>query len=329
MTSPLDRRLSVAPMMDWTDRFDRSFLRCMTKQTLLYSEMVVTGAILFGQRDRFLEFDAEEAPLALQLGGSVPEELAQCCRIAQGYGYAEINLNVGCPSDRVSAGRFGACLMAEPQLVADCLRAMQDATDRPVTVKHRIGIDDLDSYDHLRRFLDTVSAVGCSVFVIHARKAWLSGLSPKENREIPPLRHDVVELVKKDYPHLTIVLNGGLTSIEDCANKLSVVDGCMIGRAAYETPYIMAAADQIIFGSPDPIPSRMDVLQRYLPYVERQLVAGVPLGRMVRHILPLFAGQPGGRLWRRYLSEHAYASGAGIGVLHASLDKLWRETLPD
>lgn len=315
-----DHRLSVAPMMDWTDRFDRAFLRRITRHTLLYTEMVVTGAILFGQRDRFLDFDAEEQPLALQLGGSDPHELAQCARIAEDWGYQEVNLNVGCPSDRVSAGRFGACLMGDPALVADCVKAMRDATSLPVTVKHRIGIDDLDSYDLLKRFIETVEAAGCETFIVHARKAWLTGLSPKENREIPPLRHDVVHDLKRDYPHLEIILNGGLRSVEECLPHLDDLDGCMIGRAAYETPYVLADADRLIYGDPRPVPDRFEVIEAYLPYMAEKMTRGVPIGRMVRHILELFHGQPGGRLWRRHLSQNAYLKDATLQVIEDALD---------
>lgn len=324
-TPTLDRRLSVAPMMDWTDRYDRVFLRGLTSQTLLYTEMVVTGAILFGKRERFLDFDAIEHPLALQLGGSDPDDLATCARIAEDWGYDEVNLNVGCPSDRVSAGRFGACLMAEPELVARCIKTMQDATSLPVTIKHRIGIDDLDSYDHLRRFVDTVAASGCTTFVVHARKAWLSGLSPKQNREVPPLRHDVVHDLKRDYPHLEIILNGQLQSIPDCLEKKKDLDGCMIGRAAYETPYILAEADSLIYGMDSPVPSRDDAVMRFLPHVERFLADGVPLNRMTRHILGLFHGCPGGRRWRRVLSEKAHLPGAGTEVILEALETTHRE----
>jgi tRNA-dihydrouridine synthase A len=306
-------------MMDWTDRYDRAFLRRLTRHTLLYSEMVVTGAILFGKRERFLDFDAEEQPLALQLGGSNPAELAQCARIAEDWGYCEVNLNVGCPSDRVSAGRFGACLMAEPDLVADCVSTMIGATTLPVTVKHRIGIDELDSYELLCRFIEKVAAAGCQTFIIHARKAWLNGLSPKENREVPPLRHDVVQQIKADFPQLEIILNGGLRSIEDCCTLMPSVDGCMIGRAAYETPYVMAQADHLIFADAHPIPDRQMVIESYLPYMAEKMAQGVPLGRMVRHILELFHGQPGGRLWRRHLSQNAYLKGAGLSVITDAL----------
>ncbi len=322
MTAPYTCRLSVAPMMDWTDRHERVFLRGLTRHALLYTEMVVTGAILFGDKGRHLDFDAAEHPLALQLGGSDPADLARCARIAEDWGYDEVNLNVGCPSDRVSAGRFGACLMAEPALVADCVRAMRHATALPVTVKHRIGIDDLDSHDDLRQFIDTVTEGGCQTFIIHARKAWLQGLSPKQNREIPPLRHDIVHRIKAEYPHLTIVLNGGLKTIADCAEHLRTVDGCMIGRAAYETPYMLAEADSVLFGAPTAPPTRRQVVERFLPYVQARLDDGTPLNRMTRHILGLYQGCPGARSWRRHLSENAHLPGAGIEVIQAALDKV-------
>jgi tRNA-dihydrouridine synthase A len=307
-------------MMDWTDRHDRVFLRCLTGRTLLYTEMVVTGAILHGDRARCLDFDAREHPLALQLGGSDPAELAVCAGVAEDWGYDEVNLNVGCPSDRVSAGRFGACLMAEPELVAEGVRAMGGTTALPVTVKHRIGIDDLDSYDHLRRFIDTVAGRGgCRTFIIHARKAWLSGLSPKQNREVPPLRHDIVHAVKRDYPELEIVLNGGLRDVAAAASHLGAVDGCMIGRAAYETPYVLAEADCRIFGEDGPPPSRHAAVARYLPYVRDRVAEGVPLARMTRHILTLFHGRPGARAWRRHLTERARDHGAGAEVIEDAL----------
>lgn len=318
----LDRRLSVAPMMDWTDRHERAFLRCLTRRTLLYTEMVVTGAILFGDRARHLDFDAVEHPVALQLGGSDPAQLARCARVAEEWGYDEVNLNVGCPSDRVSAGRFGACLMAEPALVAADVKAMRDATSLPVTVKHRIGIDDLDSYDHLRRFIDSVAPAGCDTFIVHARKAWLHGLSPKENREIPPLRYDVVHRLKRDYPELTIILNGGLKNITQCIEQFENVDGCMIGRAAYESPYVLAEADSRVFGDRDAVPSRREVVERFLPYIEARLAEGVPLQRMSRHILGLYQGCPGARAWRRHLSENAHNQRAGTEVVRDALERV-------
>jgi len=245
----LDRRLAVAPMLDWTDRHFRWLVRRITRRTLLYTEMVTTGALLHGgDRERFLGFDEDEHPVALQLGGADPRELAACARLGAERGYDEINLNVGCPSDRVQSGRFGACLMAEPALVADCVKAMRDAIDVPVTVKHRIGIDERDSYHALCDFVGTVAAAGCDAFVVHARKAWLSGLSPKENRSVPPLRYDVVHRLKRDFPGLTIVLNGGIESLDAAQAQLAHVDGVMLGRAAYHDPWVLAEADEQIFG---------------------------------------------------------------------------------
>ncbi len=318
----LDRRLAVAPMLDWTDRHCRYFLRLLTRHTLLYTEMVTAGAVLHGDRERLLAHDPAEHPLALQLGGSDPGELARCARVAAEFGYDEVNLNVGCPSDRVQSGRFGACLMAEPDLVADCVAAMRAAADLPVTVKTRIGIDDRDSYEALTDFVGRVAGGGCEVFVVHARKAWLSGLSPKENREIPPLRHDVVYRLKRDFPGLTIILNGGLTALDQIADSLRRVDGVMIGRAAYENPYLLAEVDQRFFGSSAPLPSRHQVVRAFLPYVEMQLQGGTPLHCMTRHVLGLFRGIPGGRAWRRHLSERAHRRGAGAEVLEAALQRV-------
>ncbi len=262
------RRLSVAPMMDWTDRHERFFLRLISRRALLYTEMITTGAILHGARDRLLAFHAAEHPVALQLGGSDPKALAECARIGADLGYDEINLNVGCPSDRVQTGRFGACLMLEPELVRDGVAAMRAAVSIPVTVKHRIGVDARDSYDDLCRFVAVVAESGCTVFTVHARKAWLSGLSPKQNREIPPLSYETVYRLKRDFPQFTIVLNGGVRSLDEAAEELRQVDGVMIGRAAYETPYMLAEADRRIFGDADaPILSRREIVAAFMPYV--------------------------------------------------------------
>lgn len=315
---PLDRRLSVAPMLDWTDRHCRYFLRLITRHTLLYTEMVTTGALLHGDRERHLGFDPAEHPLALQLGGSSPQDLAACARMAEGYGYDEVNLNVGCPSDRVQNGRFGACLMAEPALVAECVAAMKAAVALPITVKTRIGIDDRDSYEHLTDFVTQVAAAGCDALVVHARKAWLQGLSPKENREIPPLRYEVVERLKGDFPHLPMTLNGGVTSLAQARGLLGRLDGVMIGREAYQNPWVLAEADRVIFADPAPAPTPMGVLEGFLPYVERNLAQGVPLNAMTRHILGLFQGRPGARAWRRHLSENAHRPGAGVEVLRTA-----------
>ncbi|WP_417820606.1 tRNA dihydrouridine(20/20a) synthase DusA [Terasakiella sp.] len=313
----VDRRLSVAPMMEWTDRHQRVFMRGLTKQTLLYTEMVVAPAIIFSKDGpgRFLDYSDIEHPIALQLGGSDPAQLAQCCKIAQEWGYDEFNLNVGCPSDRVSAGRFGACLMAEPDLVADCIKAMQDASDIPVTIKHRIGIDDLDSYELLCTFIERVAQTGCETFIIHARKAWLKGLSPKQNREIPPLRHDIVHMVKKDFPHLEIILNGGIQTVEEAASHLDKVDGVMIGRAAYETPYIMANADQLIYGDTRPVITREEALAAFLPYVDDKVANDVYVRHMAKHLFGLFQGERGAKAWRRYLSEHMFHPHANGDVI--------------
>ncbi|AXG98797.1 tRNA dihydrouridine(20/20a) synthase DusA [Deinococcus wulumuqiensis] len=311
--------LSVAPMMDWTDRHCRMFHRTLTRRTLLYTEMVTTGAVLHGDRARHLDFSPAEHPVALQLGGSDAAALAECSRLAEDWGYDEVNLNCGCPSDRVSSGSFGACLMGTPDVVARAVEAMRGATRLPVTVKHRIGIDDLDSYEHLTGFVRTVAAAGCEQFIVHARKAWLSGLSPKENREIPPLRYEVVGQLKRDFPQLTIVLNGGVRSLAEAQEALTWADGVMVGRAAYQEPYLLAAADRDIFGEDARTVSRREAIEAYLPYVAAQLEAGQPLNRMMKHALGLFAGQPGARHWKRTLSEQGHKPGAGLDVVRAAL----------
>lgn len=315
----LDRKISVAPMMEWTDRHDRFFLRTISKHTLLYTEMVTTGAILKGDKDRFLKFSQEESPLAVQLGGSDPQELKACAKICEDYGYDEINLNVGCPSDRVQSGKIGACLMAEPELVAECIDAMQSAVNIPVTVKHRIGIDDLDSYELLNHFVKTVKAAGCKTFIVHARKAILSGLSPKQNREIPPLTYPFVYQLKQDFPDLEIVINGGITSLEQADSHLEQVDGVMIGREAYHNPYILADVDSRYFGCNKEKQSREEILTKFLPYIESELAQGTRLQHISRHILGLFHGQPRGKLWRRHLSENAYKKEAGIEIVKQAL----------
>ncbi|MCF7983411.1 MAG: tRNA dihydrouridine(20/20a) synthase DusA [Thiohalocapsa sp.] len=314
-TEALDRRLSIAPMMDWTDRHFRYFARLITRRTLLYTEMVTTGALIHGDRERFLRYDPAEHPLALQLGGSDPIEMAECARMGADYGYDEININVGCPSDRVQSGRFGACLMAEPDLVADCVAAMKQAVAAPVAVKTRIGIDDRDSYEELANFTDKVLSAGCDVLVVHARKAWLKGLSPRENRDVPPLRYDIVERLKGDFPQLPMVVNGGVTSLTQARAMLNVLDGVMIGREAYQNPWILASADRDIFGDPAAQPTPDGVLAAMMPYVEARLAEGVPLNAITRHMLGLFHGRPGAKAWRRHLSGHAYKPGAGIDVL--------------
>ncbi len=318
----LDRRLSIAPMMDWTDRHCRYFLRRITPRALLYTEMVPTGAILHGPRARLLRFDPAEHPVALQLGGAEPGALARAAEFGEAAGYDEINLNAGCPSDRVQSARFGACLMAEPELVAACVRAMREAVSLPVTVKTRIGIDQQDSYDFLRRFVEAVAAAGCGTIVIHARKAWLSGLSPKENREIPPLRYELVHRVKHEFPGLEVVLNGGIRSLEQARSGLAHLDGVMLGREAYQNPFALAEWERSLYGSAEPLPERAEIVRRLLPYVERELGDGTPLRAISRHILGLFNDQPGARAWRRHLSEAAHRPGAGAEVLLEALGQI-------
>ena len=313
----LDRRFSVAPMMDRTDRHDRYFLRQISPSALLYTEMVTTGAILHGDTDRFLKFDPAEHPVALQLGGSDPDDLARCAEIAALSGYDEVNLNVGCPSDRVQNAQFGACLMNHPDLVASCIDRMMRAVDIPVTVKTRIGVDNRDSWEEFRAFIETVAATGCSVFIIHARKAWLQGLSPKENREIPPLSYETVYRLKRTFPELSVVINGGITETSAVADHLGHVDGVMIGRAAYENPWLLAEIEETVLGGA-PAVSRKAALDAYLDYIDRELAQGVPFYAMARHALGLFQGQRGARAWRRYISENGPRRGAGSDVLRTA-----------
>ncbi|HQY70508.1 MAG TPA: tRNA dihydrouridine(20/20a) synthase DusA [Pseudomonadales bacterium] len=312
---PASHRFCVAPMMEWTDRHCRYFLRLLSRHALLYTEMVTSAAIVHGDRARLLDFDAGEHPVALQLGGSDPRELAESARIVEQWGYVEINLNVGCPSDRVQSGRFGACLMAEPALVAECVAAMRAAVRVPVTVKCRIGIDERDSWEELHEFVRLVSEAGSRTVIVHARKAWLSGLSPKENREIPPLVYPTVYCIKQDFPALDIVINGGIDSLDACREHLRHVDGVMLGRAAYHNPWLLAQVDAELFGDAHPVPSRHEALEAFLPYVERQLRAGRRLCQISRHVLGLFQGCPGGRRFRRHIAEQGYKDDAGIEVL--------------
>ncbi len=315
-------RFSVAPMLDLTDKHCRYFHRILSKNALLYTEMVTTGAIIHGKGD-YLDFNEEEHPIALQLGGSNSADLARCARLAKDRGYDEINLNVGCPSDRVQNGRFGACLMAEPELVAECVLAMKEHVDIPVTVKTRIGIDYQDSYAFLVDFVQTVhEKSGCDNFTIHARKAWLSGLSPKENREIPPLDYSRVYQLKKDFPHLLIGINGGIKSLEEVKIHLAHLDGVMMGREAYQNPYLMAEVDAGFFGIESCSMTRVEVLEAMYPYIESQLSKGANLNHMSRHMLGLFQGMPGARQWRRYISENAFKPNAGIEVLQSAFTKI-------
>lgn len=302
-------------MMDWTDRHCRMFHRIMSAHARLYTEMVTADAAIHGDRERLLGFAAVEHPIALQLGGSDPAKLAEAAAIGEAFGYDEINLNVGCPSSRVQEGRFGACLMAEPGLVAKCVRAMSDRVRIPVTVKCRIGIDAQDSEADLSRFIATVADAGITTFVVHARKAWLDGLSPKENREVPPLDYARVYRLKAARPDLTIIINGGVETLEASAEHLRHVDGVMMGRAAYQTPYLLADVDRVLFGSDAPALSRGDVLERLLPYMREHLAAGGRLNSVTRHILGIYHGQPRARVFRRHLSEHGVGEGPGIDVL--------------
>lgn len=307
-------------MMDWTDRHDRYFLRQISRHALLYTEMVTTGAILHGDRDKLLGFHEAEHPLALQLGGSVPKDLAVAANVAEDWGYREVNLNVGCPSDRVQSGSFGAALMGEPELVAECYSAMQAATDLPVTVKCRIGIDKQDPQVALRAFIAKVSAVGCKTFIIHARMAWLAGLSPKENRDVPPLDYEIVYAVKRENPDLEIIINGGIMTLEACDVHLEQCDGVMMGRAAYQSPYILGGVDECYFGDECEPRTEHEVARAMLPYIEDHMARGGSLFQVTRHMLGLFHGKPRARAWRRYLSENAYRKDAGIDVLMAALE---------
>jgi tRNA-dihydrouridine synthase A len=301
---PARWRLSVAPMMDWTDHHCRYFHRLITRCTLLYTEMVTTGALLHGDVPRHLDHNEEEHPVALQLGGSEPEDLAACAKLAEAWHYDEVNLNCGCPSERVQRGAFGACLMNEPQLVADCVKAMRDATSLPVTVKHRIGVDRTESYEFVRDFVGTVAAAGCDVFIVHARNAWLKGLSPKENREIPPLRYEFVHKLKQDFPRLTVVLNGGIKTNDQVGEQLERLDGVMLGREAYHNPWLMAAWDERFFGAAAPAREREEVEAQMVAYMERRAADGVPWSHVSRHMMGLWNGVPGARRWRQVWSDH-------------------------
>lgn len=308
-------------MLDWTDRHCRFFHRLLSQRTLLYSEMVTTGAILHGDRERLLGFNPAEKPLVLQLGGSEPLDLAACARIGQDYGYDEINLNVGCPSDRVQRGRFGACLMLEPDTVAEGVKAMREAVSIPVTVKTRLGVDEQDSYEALAHFIGRVAEAGCETFIIHARKAWLKGLSPRENREVPPLRYDMAARLKVDYPDLAFILNGGIETLDSALGHLTQFDGVMLGRAAYHDPYLLADVDRQIFGEDRNPPAREAVVEAMLSYIDEAVSGGQRLHNITRHMLGLFHGQHGGRIWRRRLGEAAIRKDAGakdiLEILHS------------
>jgi tRNA-dihydrouridine synthase A len=316
-TNPQDYRLSVAPMMDWTDRHCRYFHRLLSPHARLYTEMVTSAALVRGKQLRLLEHSQQEHPVALQLGGSDPRELAEAARYGAQAGYDEINLNVGCPSDRVQSGRFGACLMREPALVGDCVKAMRDAVSVPVTVKCRIGVDDQDEYADLQHFTETMIEAGVEVLVVHARKAWLQGLSPKENREIPPLDYERVYRLKREFPQLVVVINGGITTVQAMRQHLVHVDGVMLGRAAYHEPYVLAQVEAALYDMP--LPSRDSVLQHMRPYIEAELARGTALKHITRHLLGLYQGEPGARAFRRILSEGAHLSGANWSLIEQAM----------
>jgi len=316
----LNRLVSIAPMLECTDRHDRFFLRLISPHVLLYTEMITTQALLHGNFQQFLTFHPFEHPIALQLGGHRPDALTHCALLGEDWGYDEINLNIGCPSARVKSGQFGACLMLTPERVAECVNAMQNRVNIPVTVKCRIGVDDYDSYEDLTHFIKTVSDAGCRVFIIHARKAWLNGLSPKQNRTIPPLKYDVVYHIKKDFPHLTIIINGGIQTLAQINDHLKWVDGVMIGRKVYSDPYFLAEIEQALFDTQSV--TREEIMEQFIPYIQEELDNQVKLTQIVRHILGLFLGQKGGRIWRRYLSEHAHKKNSGIETLRAAMTAL-------
>lgn len=312
----INHRFCVAPMLDWTDRHERYFLRLLSKHAVLYTEMVTTGALIHGDKSRHLAFNKEEHPVALQLGGSTPKDMALCAKMAEDEGYDEVNINVGCPSERVQNGAFGACLMAEAELVAENVAAMKNAVELPVTVKNRIAIDEMDEYETLHGFLETVSQAGCETFLIHARKAWLKGLSPKQNRDVPPLNYELVYQIKQEFPHLEIIINGGIKTLDECEQHLKKVDGVMMGREAYHNPYLMIDVDQKLYGEPERTRrTQFDVLEEYMEYMQQQLKQGVYLKQMSRHLLGLFPGRPGAKAWRRHISENAYKEGSGIEVI--------------
>ncbi|MBT8112986.1 MAG: tRNA dihydrouridine(20/20a) synthase DusA [Gammaproteobacteria bacterium] len=309
-------KFSVAPMLHCTDRHFRYLARLLSKKCFLYTEMITTGALIYGNRERWLRLHDDENPVAIQLGGSKPNEMAQCAELAEKYKFDEVNINVGCPSDRVQAGKFGACLMLEPEIVSSCIKAMKAASDIEVTVKTRIGVDDQDNYEFLKQFVEKIAAADCKTFVIHARKAHLSGLSPRQNRSIPPLRYEYVYRLKQDFPELTIILNGGIKDTKEILAHLKELDGVMVGREAYDNPYFLSEIDEIIFKTLTKSLSRFAVLDQYKLYMQSDLDNGVPLKVLAQHVFGLFYGLPGARSWRRYLSEHIYAKDAGLDVIN-------------
>ncbi|WP_459716126.1 tRNA dihydrouridine(20/20a) synthase DusA [Paraburkholderia sp. 2C] len=325
--TPSPRRVSVAPMMDWTDRHCRSLHRAISRHTWLYTEMVTTGALIYGDVARHLAFTPDEAPVALQLGGSEPDDLARSARLGEQWGYDEINLNCGCPSERVQRGAFGACLMNEPQLVADCVKAMRDAVSVPVTVKHRIGVDAVEHYEFVRDFVGTIADAGCSVFIVHARNAILKGLSPKENREIPPLKYEYAYRLKRDFPDLEIIINGGIKTLDEVALHLEYVDGVMLGREAYHNPYVLAGVDARFYGSTDAMPTRSEVEAKLIDYCASELARGAYLGAITRHALGLYRGEAGARGWRRVLSDNRKLAARDLSIFDEARQYLLREVV--
>jgi len=317
-----DHTFCIAPMMECSDRHDRYLLRLFSRNIMLYTEMIPALALLNGETAEFLRYDQLEHPVALQIGGSEPLKMALCAHLGEAAGFDEININVGCPSDRVQAGRFGVALMKEPYTVADCFRAMQDKVNIPVTIKCRIGVDDHDTYDHLRNFVEILSHAGCNIFIVHARKAWLRGLSPKQNREIPPLQYDVVYKLKKQFEDLRIIINGGIQDMESAKNHLGNVDGVMVGREAYQNPMMLAEVDRLFFGSSEPKTTAMEVLEVYKLYIERELRNGVRLHHITKHMMGLFQGVPGARAWRRHLSSFATEPNAGLRVIEEAQSQI-------
>ncbi|WP_439135707.1 tRNA dihydrouridine(20/20a) synthase DusA [Pseudomaricurvus sp.] len=316
---PINRRFTVAPMMEWSDRHCRYLWRLISRHAVLYTEMVTTGALIHADPERFLRYNPDEHPLALQLGGSNPTDLATRSKMAEDWGYDEVNLNCGCPSDRVQNGMIGAILMAHPEKVADCIKAMQDAVSIDVTVKHRIGIDDMEDYPGMARFVETIAKTGCKTFIVHARKAWLQGLSPKENREVPPLRYDMVHQLKREFPELEIVINGGLHTLEQCEEQVTGLDGVMVGREAYSNPYLLAEVDKRFYQDDHYIASRQEIAAQFVEYCQEQMNEGQLLKYMTRHMLGLFQGLPGARRFRRHISENAHKPDASIAVLEDAI----------
>lgn len=319
----IDRRFCVAPMLDCTDRHERYLLRLISRHAVMYTEMITTGALLFGDTARFLDFDEAEHPVALQLGGSEPDAMTRCAELAQQWGYDEVNINVGCPSDRVQSGSFGACLMLQPELVAQNVKQMQAAVDIPVTIKSRIGVDEQEPKTALWQLVEKTAEAGCEVFLIHARKAWLKGLSPKQNRDVPPLDYDIVYELKQSFPELTVVVNGGIKTLAECETHLAQLDGVMMGREAYSNPYVLAEVDARLYNDPTAPLNRDQVLDRYMEYCDKKLQEGYRLNALARHIVGLYHAQPQSRIWRRHLSERAHLPDSGVEIFHQARERLY------